>query len=547
MDRIDNKIVSNENQYKVVEELFNNFENDLVINQLVLGKTQSGKTNIIRLFIEELVNKQLYNNYNRIEKIYVLTGYSSIDWLKQMRERLGDIIGVENIYHQNNLRNKKIITQFNSSENYIVFIDENHIACRKNYKKGKRTEMSESTPTMDNKSNLQTITRLFEECCWNDIKYCIEKNIKIIQISATPDGTLYDLEDWGEHSKIIFYEPPLNYIGSYDLYKQGRIRQYKDLYENDIELQNKYIDDIIETIQSFKEPRYHIIRLKTGIKFKKMFNLFIDKLTLLTYEKDSGRIKLCTFLFEDMEFGNRNGIESNDKSDIDINELFLKRKPEFHLILFIKEKLRCAKTIYKKYLGLCYERISTMDSVIIQGLVGRMNGYYNEEDTNNDSICYTNIETILKYEELWNSRWCKKDIEWNSNSTKFMYNTTISKGTYTYNPLNVLNPKESKLISSIHKSDIIQFKEFNIFEEAKKYIKNILQKTSPHNPMNKIKNINENGFIETIIYKKKVYSVEEIKSYEPKAIMNKNNGFRLYPCYYDINNKDTLIFMVCHY
>ena len=37
------------------------------------------------------------------------------------------------------------------------------------------------------------------------------------------------------------------------------------------------------------------------------------------------------------------------------------------------------------------------ESVIIQGLVGRLCGY----DSNNDSICFTNIETVVKYENLW--------------------------------------------------------------------------------------------------------------------------------------------------
>jgi hypothetical protein len=168
-----------------------------------------------------------------------------------------------------------------------------------------------------------------------------------------------------------------------------------------------------------------------------------------------------------------------------------------------------------------------MDSVIIQGLVGRLNGFYNQDiDSIEFPICYTNIDTILRYEELWNSRWSKLDIEWNSNSTKFCYNSTISKGTYSQNPLNVLNPviKENKMINSTHKSEIIQFKEFTIFEEAKKYIKNILKKTSPHNPMNKAQNITSNGFIQTTIYQKRVYSVEDIKGMETKAIMNKNNG-----------------------
>jgi len=530
-------------QYDIVHQLIDNFRNEYIINQLVLGKTQSGKTSIIKCFIEKILVEQYY--YLNVEQsnIYIITGYSSIDWVSQMRERFGKEFH-NNIYHQNHLRNKKVINQFIEKTNYIVFIDENHIACRKTNKSRKSRKNGYSNELDNSNSNdneiekgQQTITKLFELCRWNDIEYCIQSKIKIIQISATPDGTLYDLHNWGEHSKILFYEPPISYVGSYQLYQQGRIRQYQNLYDSNTELQNEYIDDILNTIKTYKTPRYHIIRLKTGGKFQSVYNIFAQKL-INDIENDLVQIpiQLCTFLFE----------KQND-TIYDINEVFLKNEPHCHIILFIKEKLRCAKTITKKYIGCCYERISTMDSVIIQGLVGRLNGY----DNNDDSICYTNIDSVLRYEQLWNSKWSDTSIEWNSNSTKFTHNETISRGTYSENPINVSKPYDKSnildIISSIHKSDIIQFKQFNVFEEAKKYIKNILKKTSPHNPFNKKQNINSDGFIETILYKKKVYSVDEIKSYDTKAIMNKNNGFRLYPCYTDIKDKDTLVFLVCHF
>lgn len=537
-------------QFEVVNELYNNFKNPLIVNQLILGKTQSGKTNIIKCFIEYM--EQIGNLNYHIDNRYIITGYSSIDWLKQTKERFNDLnetkMNCKHIFHQNQL-NRNVINHFNHKSNYIVFIDENHIACRQlnnktriqKYKNNKESlqvsNIDIDTPNNNIKITNQTITKLFVECKWNDIDYCIRNNIKIIQISATPDGTLYDYEEWGEHSKIVFYEPPENYIGSYKLYEIGRIRQYKNLYEENCEIQNEYINEIFNSIKAFSKPKYHIIRLKTGDKFDQLYNLFSNKIDEYS---EYIHIKLCSYLMTN----------SKKNVEVDINKLFLEQEPNFHIILFIKEKLRCAKTICKKYIGLCYERISNMDSVIIQGLVGRLNGFYHSNINIDDlPICYTNIDSILRYEELWRSRWTKTDIEWNSNSTKFMYNNTMSRGTYSQNPINVLNPivKENTIIKSVHKSEIIQFKEFNNFEEAKKYIKNVLNKTSPHNPFNKKQNINENGFIETIVYKKRVYSVEDIKCMDTKAIMNKKNGFRLYPCYYDINNKDTLIFLVCHF
>ena len=62
--------------------------------------------------------------------------------------------------------------------------------------------------------------------------------------------------------------------------------------------------------------------------------------------------------------------------------------------------MRCSKTIEKKtYIGILYERHSKnpFDSTIIQGLVGRNTGY----NVNDESICFTNIESIIKYKNLY--------------------------------------------------------------------------------------------------------------------------------------------------
>jgi hypothetical protein len=86
-----------------------------------------------------------------------------------------------------------------------------------------------------------------------------------------------------------------------------------------------------------------------------------------------------------------------------------------HTFIFIKDILRCAKTKYKRYLGVEYERyaIHPYDSTIIQGSIGRLTGY----DDNGDSICFTNIESIEKYQELWDSDLYKPSVRWNSATT----------------------------------------------------------------------------------------------------------------------------------
>jgi hypothetical protein len=91
--------------------------------------------------------------------------------------------------------------------------------------------------------------------------------------------------------------------------------------------------------------------------------------------------------------------------------------PDKHTVIFIKDKLRCAKTITKTYIGIVYERKSQKinDSSIIQSLLGRVTGY----DVPADVLVYTSIDTIHRYKRLWDSEF-RATGQWNSNTSKTM-------------------------------------------------------------------------------------------------------------------------------
>ena len=60
-----------------------------------------------------------------------------------------------------------------------------------------------------------------------------------------------------------------------------------------------------------------------------------------------------------------------------------------------------AKTLFKRYLGIAYERYKANpdDAVVIQGLLGRCTGY----DDNGQTIVFTHINSIKKYNRLCDS------------------------------------------------------------------------------------------------------------------------------------------------
>jgi len=359
-----------QNQRDCAKLICEAFSDRTIIGCLVVGKCQSGKTGTMVAFIEKFIQ----NIFIPIENIFIVSCLSDIEWQSQTIERMPDCLR-HRIYHRSKL--DEFEKEVKGKKNVLIINDEIHIA-------GK----------ID-----QTVDKKFKECSFRDLNYLLENDIKIVEFSATPDGHLNDFDRWEDRSTIIKMESGDKYKGVNEFILEERVFQYEDL---------KNIDNVINLKQEisgrYKEPRYHIVRVsKKGHSQEKI----IDNLKITFGEE-------CEYIYDYL------------KEATDLN-VVLEIKPTKHSFIFICEKARCAKTIHKKYIGVLYDRITKNDSVLIQGLAGRMCGY----DDNNDSICYTNIKSLKKYIKFWDNDLSLDGIRWNSASTKYdkSNETTISKGT----------------------------------------------------------------------------------------------------------------------
>ena len=57
----------------------------------------------------------------------------------------------------------------------------------------------------------------------------MQNDIKLVQFSATPDGSINDISDWGNHSTKIKLNTGDNYYGPKQALEQKRVKQFKDL------------------------------------------------------------------------------------------------------------------------------------------------------------------------------------------------------------------------------------------------------------------------------------------------------------------------------
>lgn len=497
--KLTGKSVIFENQEIIASKVVSAFKNRKIINIMVVSKTQSGKTGSMCATIKQYLEDT--SNLIPIENIYIITGLSSCEWKEQTKERMPESIQTR-VFHRCELPNT-FVDEIKDKQNIFIIMDEIQVAAKKG----------------------QTIYKVFKNAGLLNKSKLYENDIKILEYTATPDGTIYDLMKWNDASSKILADVGDGYVSSFNLLQMGRIKQYKELCGYNKET-GKVDEDVFENIQEIKNdignysnPLYHIIRTKNGQEqdltiqnFKQIFN--VDAHNFIKYDRES-----------ELE---------------DINKTLI-IKPERHTFIFIKEMLRCAKTLKKNFIGILYDRYSKNpdDTAIIQGLVGRDTGY----DNNGISMCYTNINSIERYEELWNSNFEDKTIKWNSKTTKYTNGMLSGKNTFNdpkdYDGFSVASDDSDEI-----KEPVI--KKFKTQEEAKEYYNKELKKIMSGRGPNKIKP-NDDGYYEaTIRRNKKIYSCEEMYKNRRCNIEN-GAGYAFRPCYEDVNDKSTLQWWFIHY
>jgi|UniRef100_A0A6C0LZF1 hypothetical protein len=485
-----------ENQEMCGKAVRNIFNNKSIINCIVYGPTQVGKTGCMIA----LILYYILSNNIPIDNIYIITGLSDVEWKKDTKNRMPDSITTK-VFHRGDF--KKFLHDIRGKKNCLIIMDEIQIACEDN----------------------QTINNTFEECKFYDLDFLLDNDIKIIQFSATPDGNMNDIKDWKHHSANVKLSPGQDYYGPKQAIEQERIKKFEDLtiLDNVKELKN----DIEER---YSNPRYHLIRVPNKRENKDKTN---NQLKVISNFKK---------VFEEKYEYNEKYLEAKKK---DIN-CILEKKPEKSTFIFYCEILRCAKTQYKKYIGVSYERYSTNinDSTIVQGSFGRLCGY----DDNGDSICYTNIKSIENYIKLWDDNMeFKKGTVWNTKTTQYNKQDDI-----TYNNVGTFNSvkhiKElkgncTKNIKTIVKPTI---KIFTEFDEVKEFFKKEANKYLGTGPKKRI--ADNNGFYECITQidkSKKVRTKEYFQKIEKENNWGFNNNddknkYRCYSCYSDITDPKTL-------
>ena len=546
--KLTKRYISYENQTSVAVNINTLFNNLSIVIQMVIGYTQSGKTGCMVELIDQITKNE--SNPISTQNIFIITGLSSRDWMKQTKGRIPECMR-DRVYHNGQLEKFKAAVA--GKQNVLIIVDEAHMASKKK----------------------QTMSRIFKELNWK-LDYMMENDIKLVQFSATPDGLIFALNGpkWPEeHYKITTMKPGRGYFGAKQMNERKQLKQIKNIYGRNKkdgswisdEFREECLENISEILRdqlSFDESRYLVVRISGGKQEQAYHKNFLEAIESLPQH--------------DQEIFEKKFLHYNMRGNVDDISELLYTSPRKHTIVFIKEKMKCAQTLeyvvldektgktethkVKHNIGVVVERLTLNDSFTIQGLLGRLCGY--EE---HDCICYTNLESFEKYEELFDSNFDTEKLElvsWNSNTT---LGRGDGRGTNVHPTVNddCVDGDDDKDLKAAKKLEAekaftLDHGEFTTLKEAYDFMKEkkakCLPKTVEELESSLTKN-EENFILSSTTGKLRVLSYDVLK--KDMSGWSKTSTFdvltkekipavsrRLYICYKDTSDNSTAVYIV---
>lgn len=432
--------------------------------------------------------KQLSTHFDlnfRIHKnnIFIITGMSNRQWEDEMRDEV-PVCFHNNVCHHGKLAS--LHDKLRNVRNAVIIIDEIDTGDRED----------------------QRLHRLLMGCNIWDLEYMVRNNVRFVFVSATITNQLYDLTQWSDefHYNFTMTVPPA-YVGHNDFLEMGIIHEYFPVYSDET-VQSWITQDILPYGDDY---RVHLLRTR---------ECFIPTVKHIC-EKNGIRFYVHT---------------SEDRMSSDeLSEIF-ESSSSAHTVVVIKGFYRRANLIpneWKLRIGAVMEQWTPkpMMSVQVQGLVGRMTGYWREQLPNHRTGPYrTSVEAIEEYERFYADPVTFYETHKLSNRISLV-NTTKVANYYKISG----QPVKSQQIAKF--GNLASMRVF-----CKKQIKDEIG-IKQRRP--RIKPLNDAGFQPAYINGEiRVFSCAEVDAMNIKGICDYT--FKICPCYHDVLDHATLEYWVVY-
>ena len=229
-----------------------------------------------------------------------------------------------------------------------------------------------------------------------DVNHMEKHNNRFVFISATMIKELYDLYRWGELHELYKMSIPASYFGHKDFLDKGIVKEFFAV--NTKEAAEKWVQEDI--LDYYKKPCMCTKCNPEQNPIKQDFRVHIVRVNAKNVNVVQDACIRKGVLF-------RNHTSTDRLSQDEIKELF-KEPLTNHIVLGVKGFFRRANLIpnrWKLRIGATLELFTRVvdNNVQIQGLVGRMTGYWREdiEGGHKTGPHRTSIKAIEEYEKTY--------------------------------------------------------------------------------------------------------------------------------------------------
>jgi hypothetical protein len=417
-----------EDAFNIVDKFHKN--NRRVIS--IQKKTKVGADGLM-IEIAKLMTTHIDNRFIvDLDNVRFITGMSNARWEKDMIAKAPECFN-DKIFHHGKLSRADLM----GITNGLIIIDE----------------------IDSGDKEYQVLHKTLKESGVLDVHHMNEHNNRFVFISATMIKELYDLYRWGELHELYKMTIPSSYIGHEDFRVKGIVQEFYSLAT--LENAEKWVqEDIIDYYGA--DLRVHIVR--------------VNAKTVSVVEMACIR--------KGVMFRNHT---STDRLTEEDEKEFFKEPLSKHIVIGVKGLYRRANLIpnaWKLRIGATHELYTKCvdNNVQIQGLTGRMTGYWRDDIENGHKTGphRTSIKAIEEYETTYNDPFGNNSYQTSGFKKRKGKVTADATMLSPHNIANLENTRDLPVFRNKGSKPIIVIDE--ITEEEKKnfkkkgYVKNVVLK-----------------------------------------------------------------------
>jgi hypothetical protein len=306
------------NQREAANKCIDHFINGKMLVMLI-AQPGMGKTGCALEILRQIALHIDDDKCVKASNIHIISGMDDTDWRDQFQSKMLPSFR-EHVRHRSALTKSK--DKIADIRNGLIVTDECHIASDKN----------------------MTVSNVIRAAGLTDINVVQDRQVKMLEISATPEAESWDLESWGDKAEVVRLLPGPTYKGFEVMLSEDRIREAQPL--------------------------------NTAAKVNELLKFFDDRYKSTTKKYFPMRIQNPDWIGLIHSAIVRSGwthMRHDSSHRVENIDDIMASAPKKHTIIFVKGFWRASKRLTRTHIGGSYQQVSKFRNVSVaaQDLIAR--------------------------------------------------------------------------------------------------------------------------------------------------------------------------------